>query len=106
MGNELKPDPAADLVIRVEKLIAQHVKADATGLAPAVIGYHLFGFDDAARAVVALFQPQMEAAEGLLHALEEMDRYDAMAEGYYGSPAYHKTQEAIRNARDAGLGRD
>lgn len=96
-----QPEPAADLVIRVEKLIARHVKADATGLAPAVIGYHLFGFDDAARAVVALFQPQVEAAEGLL----------SVSQGIIGDPHlggigqfYGPLSLAIDTARAAGLG--
>ena len=47
------PEPSVEEVARV---IKDFVKADATGLAPAVIGHYLFGFKEAAQAVQALYR--------------------------------------------------
>jgi hypothetical protein len=38
----------------VEAVLREHIRVDATGLAPAVVGHMVFGFADAAKAVRAL----------------------------------------------------
>jgi hypothetical protein len=38
----------------VARIIREHVKVDATGLAPAVVGHCIFGFEDAADAILSL----------------------------------------------------
>ena len=39
-------------------IMRQHIKADASGLAPAVISHYLFGFEDAADAILSTLRPQ------------------------------------------------
>lgn len=94
--------PSADLVERVAQLISKHVKADATGLAPAVISHYLFGFNDAARAVIALFDAREKAAAGLLGAAEkasdEWAELDTMGDSHPGLIS------AIAAAKAAGIG--
>jgi hypothetical protein len=38
----------------VARIIREHVKVDATGLAPAVVGHCIFGFEEAADAILSL----------------------------------------------------
>lgn len=38
----------------VEAILRRRIKVDATGLAPAVIGHHVLGFDEAADALLPL----------------------------------------------------
>lgn len=50
-----------------ESLVAimrQHIKADASGLAPAVISHYLFGFEDAADAILTLLSARPLALGG------------------------------------------
>lgn len=66
-------DPTTPDTARREALIAlirQHVKADATGLAPAVIGHYLFGFEEAADAILSTEATALEEARARVESLE------------------------------------
>ena len=45
-----------ETVKKVAEAIREHIRVDATGLAPAVVGHFIFGFDAAARAAIAAMQ--------------------------------------------------
>jgi hypothetical protein len=64
----------------IEAIAKREIYADATGLAPAVIGHHLFGFDAAARAIIALLRDRLlsdEAVEAALTGWLDDDRDQA-----------------------------
>jgi hypothetical protein len=50
----LSAAPAVDRQAVVETIM-RHIRVDATGLAPAVVGHYIFGFEEAADAILALF---------------------------------------------------
>lgn len=50
-----KPTPPLPLEEQIAGLLREHIKVDAAGLAPAVVSHHITGFDEAARALSALF---------------------------------------------------
>jgi hypothetical protein len=52
-----RPAPALDRD-GVARIIREHVKVDATGLAPAVVGHFILGFEDAADAILSLLASQ------------------------------------------------
>ena len=56
---------------QIEKLIREHVKCDATGLAPAVASVFLVGFEDAAEAIAAAL-PEVGEVERLKARVAEL----------------------------------
>lgn len=46
------------IVEAVARAIAEQIKVDASGLAPAVIAHHITGFEEAARAAITAYQAE------------------------------------------------
>lgn len=81
---------------KIAELIRHHVYADATGLSPAVIGYHLGGFEEAADAVLAALRSSPEGGDQGAEAMQTELRPFAEGEGegldevvIYGSHIVH-----------------
>lgn len=78
--NRRSPAPQAQPDARaVEAILRQHIKCDATGLAPAVASVYLTGFKEAAEAVSRLSAPAADdgwrpTREEVARAIEEADR--------------------------------
>lgn len=104
--NKMAAEPAGDLEKQISDIIFEHVDFSAEDG-----GTTVTGVGSAARAILALFQPQMEAAEGLLQAAEA-------ASAFAGAQPASMDQIAKRDAalqdlavaaaqyRSAGLGRE
>ncbi len=68
------PSPNLPSREAIAEAIKATIKADATGLAPAVIGYHISGFEEAADAILALFTPPEPAPKPGLATVEGVER--------------------------------
>lgn len=75
-AGKVQPEPAADLVERVRQtLFSAFASAEPDHPVSKFPTSYIATFDDMARAVIALFQPQMEAAERMLSEIEECEDF-------------------------------
>ena len=76
----------------------QHIKADAVGLAPAVIAHYLVGFEEAADAILNLASPVAKGASEDAELSDEFDRPGRLSDAE-GHPAKGTADPALSGAR-------